>query len=350
MPLILETPNSTHHGNSEVTSPDWNIVPFEVGCARCGQDLRGLSEPKCPACGLEFEWSKAVPIEHLTCRHCHYHLYGLRETRCPECGEPFTWKEVLDDYHRRQKPLFEYRWRDRPIRSLLYTWWLAVRPWRLWRAIDIHDPPRTAPLIIMIGLSAAAVVLAGVVPGTLAWVLYDILSRPPWTVRSAMMPSLISQLHYYVAMSFDEAIEFVVTIGYWAIGSFLALLVFQQSMQIYKVRTNHVFRLWVYTVAAPAPLACLMCFGTLAALRALNLPFYGRTEAAIAATAFLILVLYSAMGFVMGYRRYLYMPHSTRMVIASQIIALLASAIACCVLVPKPSSIIVELLMGLELW
>ena len=93
-------------------------MPFEVGCARCGHDLRGLVEPTCPACGLEFDWDEAVPIEQLTCQHCGYHLFGLSETRCPECGRPFNWEQVLDDYRRRQKPLFEYQWHRRPISSL----------------------------------------------------------------------------------------------------------------------------------------------------------------------------------------------------------------------------------------
>lgn len=350
MPSTVHTPITTLDCNPEVTSPDWNVVPFEVGCARCGQDLRGLTEPKCPACDLEFDWSKAVPIEHLVCRVCAYHLCGLRENRCPECGEPFTWKEVLDDYHRRQKPLFEYRWRERPIRSLVYTWWLALRPWKLWRTIDIHDPPRTVALSIMVGLAVAAFVLAGVLPGTLASVVYDIQSRPRWTASGYMMPTLISRLPSFVTMSFDDVVEFAVTIGFWAMCSFLALLVFQQSMQIYKVRTNHVFRIWVYTVAMLSPPACLICYGTLAALSVFHLPVYGRTVAGIATLSLLILVIYSAMAFVVGYRRYLHMPHSARLVVASQIIALLACAIACCLLVPKPSNFIVKLLTWLELW
>ena len=59
------------------TAPNWENVPFDVGCARCGNDLRGLTESICPACGLELDWADAVPIEQLTCLHCGYHLYGL---------------------------------------------------------------------------------------------------------------------------------------------------------------------------------------------------------------------------------------------------------------------------------
>ena len=89
--------------------PDWAHVPFDVSCARCGQNLRGLQDPVCPACALEFDWSVAVPIENLTCLKCDYHLFGLTGNRCPECGTAFTWADVLEEFHRKRNPLFEYR-------------------------------------------------------------------------------------------------------------------------------------------------------------------------------------------------------------------------------------------------
>ncbi len=130
-------------------APNWAHVPFDVGCGRCGHDLRGLTESTCPACGLAFDWSKAVPIEQLTCPSCDYHLYGLQDTRCPECGEGFTWDAVLTTYHERRLPFFEYRWRDRPFRSLISTWFHALRPGKFWRSMDIHDPPRVGPLLMV---------------------------------------------------------------------------------------------------------------------------------------------------------------------------------------------------------
>lgn len=329
MPSAIPTPEPTNVRNVEVTAPDWNVVSFEVGCARCGRDLRGLTEPKCPACGLEFDWSQAVPIEQLTCRKCGYHLCGLCDTRCPECGEAFTWEQVLDDFRRRQKPTFEYRWRDHPFRSFTYTWWLTLRPWKVWRVIDIHDPPRPVMLGVMVGVAAIVFMLAGVLPGTLAWIVYDVQSRPRWTARGAAVPSLLWRLPDYAITSFHDHLEFAVTIGVWAVFSFLALLIFQQSMRIYKVRTSHVFRVWVLSVAMLPPLACLVCFATLAALRIFDLPFCGPTEAGISASSALILVLYSAIAVMLGYKVYLRMPHSVGIVIASQVIALLASASVC---------------------
>ncbi len=63
-----------HEATSRPSHPDWDHVPFDVGCARCGHDLRGLTDPRCPACQLEFDWADAVPIEQLTSETCGYHL------------------------------------------------------------------------------------------------------------------------------------------------------------------------------------------------------------------------------------------------------------------------------------
>ncbi|MCH8243366.1 MAG: hypothetical protein IH897_12275, partial [Planctomycetes bacterium] len=132
-----------------VHAPNWDLVPFDVPCPRCGHDLRGQTEPVCPACKLEFDWSVAVPIEELTCEKCHYHLFGLAETRCPECGERFTWKKALAAYERRRHLLFEYRWRDQPFRSLIRTAYLTLRPRLLWRQLDMHDRPQIGPSVVM---------------------------------------------------------------------------------------------------------------------------------------------------------------------------------------------------------
>ena len=128
MTVTLVSPDAG--SESVATAPDWEKIPFHVGCARCGHDLRGLSEPKCPACALEFDLAEAVPIEELTCARCDYHLYGLTNSRCPECGGAFDWEDALADYHRTRLPYFEYRWRDRPVRSFVGTWWRTLRPKR----------------------------------------------------------------------------------------------------------------------------------------------------------------------------------------------------------------------------
>lgn len=241
---------------SASTSPDWNNVPFDVGCARCGHDLRGQSEPVCPACKLEFDWADAVPIERLTCARCGYHLYGLQDTRCPECGTAFTWEGALDRYQRNRKPIFEYQWHRRPVRSFIGTWWLALRPWKMWRVIDLHDPPRLAILVLFSGL---LLLLTGIV--VLAHHVYLILF---WRMRAlsyrATAPS--SWMDYWVFGSLDEiysigTCKFWLTIIFvsltWSSLVLLGILVLQQSLRRARIKTGHILRVVVYACITAVP-------------------------------------------------------------------------------------------------
>ena len=303
---------------------DWGQVPFEVGCARCGYDLRGLAEPRCPACGLEFEWFDAVPIEQLTCRHCGYHLYGLRETRCPECGEWFAWEDVLDEYRRRKKPLFEYRWREKPIRSLIRTWFWTLRPGRLWLRMDIHDPPSVGPLLLMVLVGLLAVLLALLVSdGTLAWLLNSrwggsYVGGVGWTCvyNPAELPMFIWE-------SFGNADVYLVmeSIAAWLLCSLAALLVFRQSMRRYKVRTKHVLRVWAY--ALPFHLGTAVVLISL--LYGLELFGLLRRASTLQLIVPLCVVGYVIWSIRCGYAKYLRMPHSSAVAMTSQFMALLGA-------------------------
>ncbi len=350
MPSTNPTPEPTLDRHAEVTAPDWNVVPFRVVCARCGHDLRGLTEPKCPACGLEFDWSKAVPIEQLICRHCGYHLYGLRDTRCPECGESFTWKQVLDDYHRRQKPLFEYRWREEPIRSLVRTWWLTLRPGKLWRLIDIHDRPRMGPLLVMLIVATIAIAVMGIVPSFIEEAIDRWRFARQMAARGRTVPSLGGMLPTlaWLAWSNRHLIEFVRFVGAWSFFTFASLLVFQQSLRRCKVRTVHVFRVCGYAIIGVAPLAAALFFITSAVQQGFRKFWF--FEEQIAAVALVLVVGFGAWSVGQGYRRYIRMPHSVGVVIAAQVMGLLASAIASMWLFLTPRGVMDVLFEWLDSW
>lgn len=242
--------------SGQSVAPDWALVPFAVGCARCGEDLRGRTEPVCPACGLAFDWADAVPIEQLTCLSCGYHLMGLTQPRCPECGKGFSWEAVLDDYRRRQKPLFEYRWREEPVRSLVRTWWLACRPWKLWRMVELHDPPRVGPLIalLVIGLVLSVALPLGVAYGGEVLVAYiNTKAVPPWKVRMLVQMNVPPNgFPNYINLGIPLRSFFWWTDGdrlaaplIWFGAGFLSLLVLRQSMRLCRVRTVHVLRVMV---------------------------------------------------------------------------------------------------------
>ncbi len=297
-------------------APDWDHVPFDVGCARCGHDLRGLTDPVCPACELAFLWDVAVPIEHLTCATCGYLLCGLTTTRCPECGKMFTWESALAEYYRRQRPIFEYNWRQSPVQSVLRSFDLATRPRRLWRTIEIHDPPRLGPLLFLATTSMVVLLVtwAGL-EGLLQWSFNRTYGINP-------IPTHL-QLPTYVIGALADPVRYklgVVTLT-WAIACLMALMVYRQSMRACRLRTIHVLRVWVYSVALLLPLAPL--FRYVFAFVRMKIGTWWQFPLETVAIA--IFVGFVSWSIRCGYRNYLRMPHGLAVAITTQVLALLAT-------------------------
>lgn len=306
-------------------APDWDIVPFSVSCARCGQDLRGQSEPKCPACELEFDWANACPIEHLTCAHCGYHLFGLRETRCPECGREFTWDQALDQFRRGQSDFFEYKWRQRPFRSLLWTWCCALRPGRFWRTLDIHSSPKVGPLIVVWVVAVVAFFLSIVLVGaSFHWVL-DAHQRyqSPQSWRWPAQPPIT----YFVSQAARTIDRDILTVvGIWCLALLGSLLLFMQSTHRCKLRAAHVLRAWTYTTAVFLPVwAALAYVYLLAAAYSGWLQWWGRPNIL---PILVLAIVYSAWAIRCAYRHHLRMPHSEGVAVSVQVITVMILLLA----------------------
>lgn len=84
-------------------APDWDAIDFDVTCVRCGYNLKLLGQPRCPECGLEFEWAQVV-----------------------------TYHQQSSDF------LFEHQWRRLPIRSLLLTLTRAAAALVLGPRVDVR--------------------------------------------------------------------------------------------------------------------------------------------------------------------------------------------------------------------
>jgi ribosomal protein L37E len=313
------TPSPTTNHETGSPAPNWDHVPFDVGCARCGHDLRGLTEPKCPACGLEFDWSEAVPLEELTCLHCGYHLYGLSETRCPECGSPFTWEDVLDDYRRRKKPFFEYQWRRRPVRSLVQTWFWALRPSRLWARFDIHDPPQVKPLLALVAIALVAFALTFTcLSGLQIWLsrwLYWTRGWSGWRPSWFDLPRSILD----VLTGVTPSLTFLIVA--WVFTSFAALMVFRQSMWRCKVRTVHVLRVWAHAV----PLMLVTTVVIVVLLIYVDMFWPGSYSVVTVELVVLTFLFHVTWSLRCGYKTYLRMDHSLAVGVASQLMAILAA-------------------------
>jgi hypothetical protein len=325
MDVMAESPD-TAIGGDKSPPPDWAMVPFAVACARCGQDLRGRSEPVCPKCGLQFDWAEAVPIEQLICAQCGYHLYGLTEMRCPECGRPFTWAGALAEYHRRQHFLFEYRWRDRPFRSLVATWFHALRPRRFWKRISLHDPPNVRALVAMVVILLAAFFMAMPVSmGATTWGTAQLQSRG----------RPVTGLGWWIArmLCIDEPYIWLGATATWCLASLGALLVFRQSMRRYQVRVPHVVRAWACSVPLvpmliPPVLGALMVWSDgVGRWWALPWPWLERLSYLLLG----LVVIHAGWCVSRAYKHYLRMRHALAVAVAAQIMAVLAAlAVVAC--------------------
>lgn len=301
------------------SAPDWDKIAFDVRCARCGNDLRGQTEPICSACSLVFDWNDAVPIDELTCSTCGYCLYGLETTRCPECGDSFTWESILEDLYRRRKAIFEYCWRHHPVRSFARSFRLALQPTLMWNTIQLHDPPRWIPLGLMVVIAVTSfVVMSPVSDASSSW---NSMRRLP-TYGSYSATEFIKLLMDHVANPASYLFPFIVLS--WMTASLLALLVFKQSMRACKVRTVHVVRVWSYAIAMMLPLVPLfryLCRYGQGSIR----PYWFPDPQPYAAAIFILFVMWSIR---QGYCHYLKMPHAVAVAVASQTIAILLTATA----------------------
>lgn len=81
------------------------LAANDLSCAACGYNLRGVTQPFCPECGMVVprpasdklaESQERVP-RRLWCRKCGYNLSAHRCDVCPECGETALIKLVSEE-------------------------------------------------------------------------------------------------------------------------------------------------------------------------------------------------------------------------------------------------------------
>ena len=315
MTIALATSEVIAPDQGTSDGPNWDQVPFDVGCARCGYDLRGLDEPVCPACNLEFDWSDAVPLEELTCLHCGYHLCGLHDTRCPECGERFTWPEVLAEYRRRNKEVFEYRWHGKPIHSLARTWLLAMRPSKLWAKFDLHDPPRIGPLIAMTIVAIAALLAMNATLETTS----TAVSAYRWGGTTPQVGNML--IEWAVCLFSWDNCRFLAPVLFYFAILLVGLLLFRQTMQRCQVRLGHVIRMWAYAVPMIWPVLCIGALGCVVAAVFTDRITYYRIDFWLAGIG----MSYVTWSMYRAGKTYLCIPHSLAVAISIQMMGILGT-------------------------
>ena len=192
-------PNGARDAADE--APDWGTLRFDLHCPRCGYDLRLLPHPRCPECGLEFRWRDLMDAEQT----------------------------------RRTSPLFEYHWRDRPVRSLVGTIARATLPWRLWQETRVVHEPRLKPLLVLLLIATIlhAALWVGAryaTSGFQSWLFTGSGGLAALTWQSLALPAYLSTL----------AVDFALPLLTLA-----ALRVGHQSLTKYRIRNPHLIRIVV---------------------------------------------------------------------------------------------------------
>lgn len=331
-------------------TPDWDNVPFAVGCPRCGVDLRGRTEPVCPACSLRFHWSNLILRDELRCRHCDYRLYGLRDGRCPECGNEFTWESVLHDHHRSRKPLFEYHWRESPVRSWLRTCSLSLRPWKLWRVIELHDRPAISGLLAMLIPTfamfflipllfhlAALVVMAETESRWQPPAFRPPLGRAVFSGFPTGWWALSPIFHRGMAGWLGRSSLFV---GSGLAGTCFGLLILRFSMHRCRVRDIHILRAVAYALIPAATgwlvwhfvVTCRDVYTALDYLFTANVHIGGarsfRQTLPVLIALAVITLLWTVLSLALAYRRYIRMNHAEGVAVAGLSIGIMVGLLA----------------------
>jgi len=196
--------------------PIWDAIEFDVLCSRCDYNLRMLPKPRCPECGLEFDWNIV-----------------LNES---------AWKSDF---------LFEHHWHTRPIHSWLKTMRHSLRPIKFWKSISIHDRIHPGPLWFLLLTSVFwwAVTFHGLVWLT-AIVIEGILthvwqqtpsSNSPWLSLSHTLKSIAESV-------FDGgSLPLFAMLTLSILGALGLICLLRQTLGRCRVRTVQILRVVAYS-------------------------------------------------------------------------------------------------------
>ncbi len=319
-------------------APSWAEIHFNVDCPRCGGSLNGHTGDTCPACTLLLDWDRVLPLDELACPGCSYHLRGLRDARCPECGEPFDWSAVLGQQRRRDKPLFEYQYRKRFVRSLLAAVRRSLLPGRLWRSIEVYDPPDSRGQAVLAITLALWLVLAMPVVSLLSRTALTINAQHQtgWQGADALIqtwrwsdPEGLMSADFWLGRSslaipygsisyFGFLLIAVVTLG----GGLGTLLLLRESMRRCRVRNGHITRACLYAVMPPlvALTLTLLCIAVVTTTNHLGIYLSRAWRVRLGDVIDLSPLIGLAMmvrSVSQAYRHYIRMPHAAGVALAA---------------------------------
>ncbi|MGA2498679.1 MAG: hypothetical protein ABSH20_13115 [Tepidisphaeraceae bacterium] len=270
--------------------PDWAAITKDVHCPLCGYNLRGLEQPRCPECGLQFRWVE---------------LFEAARTQHPYLYEHQPW------------------WN---IGAFLKTVFRGLNPGRFWRQLSpVHRI--VARRILVYFLLCQVLVLAPMLAGHLLVSLRPasnvrIILPEEWRGdRSDTIEMVIRTLYADLA---ESTTGWWFAFALWPLVTLAVLMICQTTFRWAGVKPMHVVRTVVYAediIALAGTLTGGVCLSAIA--------FPGCADYAAFAFALLTLTMYPllVLRLATACRCYLRIRHAWATALATQAVFLLGVAL-----------------------
>jgi len=296
------------------------------------------------------DWSHQA--EDIVCPLCGYNLRGLTQGRCPECGLTFEWHKVLDPAQRLHPYLFEHHPKQN-LWSFAQTLLGGLRPGQFWTSLHPAQPSRPLRLVLF-WLACTLMVLLPT--GYLFSIVcfehytYSLQQRQStlgyWGRNTTQQQTIVQNFgsvtaaldeYYPLPPSpafFQNALRYrpeTQTLGSWALGymcwpwvTLAALMLFQITMRRARIRISHLMRCTIYSADVTPVIVASVLVAIAVLLRDRGLAYH----LALRLPTLAILILWAAPTWrlIVACRRYLRIPMATMTVLLTQIIYFLLVA------------------------
>jgi len=201
--------------NVERDSPAPSLIS-DPACPRCGYSLRGVAQwtdacpltGTCSECGLEVEWRKAFTIL------------------------PHPW-------------LFERLWRFRPVRSFVATASRALRPWRLWKEVDLSEPFVPGAALVFNVLLCLLILCADVCVGVLT--VFMQIGLSDYLAGGVRLRDVMDDLFSLAGALLRVMSTFGGLMALWSVVLTVCLLLLPTSLRRAHVLPRHLVRIALYS-------------------------------------------------------------------------------------------------------
>jgi hypothetical protein len=203
----------------------------------------------CPRCGYDQHGEIRTWVNHCP-------MHGT----CTECGLDLEWSRVFT--LARHPWLFEYHWRDRPIRRLRLTITYALMPRRFWREVRLEDPIHLRPVWLI-----AAILLMTFLLGYVVTVLAVVHRMQGPFVQRWTNSTSEYWMHVFRIAIHDSIMALPTALAAPVLTLLimpLTFLLIPTTLRRSRVRFGHVCRIALYGLVLPVVVAITWCIAQFA--------------------------------------------------------------------------------------